>query len=351
MVYEKLHGGFSNDFLVALVLGVPFFLILLPRAVMTSKRYLTYEEEKQEEAQDEVWIAEHQDSILRYAMQNSNEDIMLVDSSSVDTLPVILDDEDDMRDEEIHAVTKSLQFPRAMTYSPVTPESRENAGEEWRSDSDSDGDDDESYYDAPSESQENNKHNTRRSRMLDDQQSSSSMPTAVFLDNISHSLAKDISKADHDEKISIADTQFHLAVILCNQAKYEQAIKVFQRCERAHKAIVEESMASVASAMRKQGRYLKKSGSKDLLAATYMKTAKMLLESSPSSLKKAWEVHKENRCRGIGVNREWRQMSKRVERRLRRVTDEAIALAHTLKMLAQCRRFSSSGDLEHNSTV
>ena len=181
-----------------------------------------------------------------------------------------------------------------------------------------------------------------------------SLPTSVFLDSVSQMLSQQVLRADHEEKISIGDSLYQLAEILYSEGKYRQAMKIFERCCEVRRMVVNDTMASISSAMRKQGkRYqeMSSSSSSSLLSRKYLRVAQHLkMDPSPGNLAAAWRIHREYQSHPLNRgDRELHRMVEKVERRLQRASTEAMPLAHALKMVGLCQEYAGNHNDDDNN--
>ena len=160
------------------------------------------------------------------------------------------------------------------------------------------------------------------------------------METVARTLSKKAKTANHADQIGISEALVQLGEILMKDSKYSSSIKVLERAEHIQKAIITDTILAVASAMKKQGKWHKKHGNQNL-AKIYLTTADNLKASpSATNLKKAWDVHASHKpdTRSINRNDEPKEMSIKVERRLKRASTEAAPLAHSLKLLAKAKR-------------
>lgn len=167
--------------------------------------------------------------------------------------------------------------------------------------------------------------------------SSVSKPTCEYLESVSRSLARRARKCSHSDKVGIAQAIVELGNILLKDDAYKSAMNVFKRAEVIQKIIVDETIASVASAMKQQSDYHTKHGNLSL-ANLYGNMAMDLGSSpSPANLKKCMDLHYDHKPHGH-VDKDFASLVRKLDRRLKRAGAEAAPLVATLKKQALVAR-------------
>jgi hypothetical protein len=164
-----------------------------------------------------------------------------------------------------------------------------------------------------------------------------------YLESIASQLYHKAKRATRTDKIGISEALFQLGEILFQEdSKYSSAQRVLQKTERLQKRIIRETLVAVGTAMTEQAEYYDKHGMPEL-ALVYQQTAESLRQgkAGPKELSRAWEIHRLVGKKVQPERKELRSILKRVERRLKRASKEALALSQTLKMEADCVHHSS----------
>jgi len=162
-----------------------------------------------------------------------------------------------------------------------------------------------------------------------------SSSSTKYLEAVSARLMQMSTTVAHSEKIAISAALYQLGEILFNNGQFNESRKVLVKSECLQKRIINETLQAVASAMHKLGMYYVENG-KGQLGKIYLETAGLLnREQSPSALNKAWSVHLEYKNNQLKKST-LKGLLKKVERRLKRASEEAKPLGQTLKLEARC---------------
>ena len=165
-----------------------------------------------------------------------------------------------------------------------------------------------------------------------------------YVESVARSLAKKASHADHSDKVGIATALMELGSILANDEKNASALKVFKRAEVVQRILIDETIASVASAMDQQAKHHEKHGN-HYLAHLYGNMANELKGNpSPTNLKKTIQIHQGHKvrqgfehenCADLSCD-ELRKLNKKLDRRIKRASTEAMPLVQNLREQAKC---------------
>lgn len=173
--------------------------------------------------------------------------------------------------------------------------------------------------------------------------------TAEYLESVSKALAAKAGHADHSSKVGIAQALMELGDILLQQQEHRMASHVFKRAEGVQKAVVQETMQATASAMAQQSKYYKKRND-SRLAKIYGNMAKELSAvsasgkgPSPLVLKRAITLHHEHKPTKMPtanmtaiIAKELASLTRKLDRRIQRVSAEAAPLGRILMKEALC---------------
>jgi hypothetical protein len=158
--------------------------------------------------------------------------------------------------------------------------------------------------------------------------------TSAYLESVARALAKKARHADHADKVGIAQALVELGGIILKDDQYQGALKVFKRAEVVQKIIIEDTISAVASAMAQQAKYHAKQGNAHL-ARSYGHMANELgAKPTPQILKKTIELHHNLKSRD--TDKELKSLNKKLDRRLKRASAEAMPLVQNLKTQAKC---------------
>lgn len=168
--------------------------------------------------------------------------------------------------------------------------------------------------------------------------------TADYLASVAQALTHKARYADHADKVGIANVLMELGNILGKERKnHAKALAILKHAEAVQRIIVAETIVAVASAMAEQGRYHQRQGNQ-CLANIYGNMAKELQASAtPMNLKKSIELHHQHKVRGDDEHtsttsiskKDLKSLSKKLDRRLKRASAEAMPLVQNFKAQAK----------------
>lgn len=176
-----------------------------------------------------------------------------------------------------------------------------------------------------------------------------SISTKDYLESIARTLSKKARHADHADKVGIAQALVELGDILAKDVKNAAAMRVYKRAELVQRMLVEETIAAVASAMGQQAKLHKKNGN-EFLARVYGNMAKELKgKPSPANLRMTIQLHHEHKLRHESCDsKELKSLNKKLDRRIKRASAEAMPLVQNLRAQALCSKaLMKSADLRN----
>ena len=150
--------------------------------------------------------------------------------------------------------------------------------------------------------------------------------TCTYLERCSKRMAEKAESAGHSDKVGIGKALYKLGEIVLKHKRYQKAYRIFKRAARVQEKTMQESIYSVAWAMREEG--LKYSGcdGKEATSKAYLGAATKLIDQpNQDSLKIAWNTHRMLRPDQTD------KATARVERRLKRAKAEWLPLMETRK--------------------
>jgi hypothetical protein len=172
--------------------------------------------------------------------------------------------------------------------------------------------------------------------------------TADYLESVAQALTKKARHADHADKVGIANALMELGNILWKDRKnQEKTLIILKYAETVQRIIIDETIAAVASAMEEQGKYHETQGNK-FLAHVYGNMAKELqVSATPMNLKKSIELHHQHKVRrgddpATSSSKALKSLNKKLDRRLKRASAEAVPLVQNFKTQAQVNKSQAS---------
>lgn len=165
--------------------------------------------------------------------------------------------------------------------------------------------------------------------------SSMNQTTSEYLESVARTLAKRAAKVSHNDKVGIAQAMVELGDILFKDDSHKSAMKVYKRAELVQKIIVDETIASVASAMKGQASYHKKHGNLAFSDLYGNMANELAAHATPANLQKCIKLHHDYKPHGH-VDKEFASLVRKLDRRLKRAGTEAVPLVSTLKKQAAC---------------
>ena len=178
---------------------------------------------------------------------------------------------------------------------------------------------------------------TCESCVLETPAPAASMSTKDYLESIARTLAKKARDADHADKVGIAQALVELGDILAKEEKNASALRVYKRAEVVQRILIEETIAGVASAMGQEAKHHQKHGN-EFLANVYGNMAKELkVNPSPTNLRMTIQLHHEHKVRDeLNNSKELKSLNKKLDRRIKRASAEAMPLVQNLRAQARC---------------
>lgn len=172
---------------------------------------------------------------------------------------------------------------------------------------------------------------------LDSPAPSEALSTKDYLESIARTLSKKARDADHADKVGIAQALMELGDILAKEEKNAAAMRVFKRAELVQRMLIEETIAAVALAMDQQAKLHQKHGNR-FLARVYGNMAKELqIRPSPTNLKMSIQLHHQHKLNHESYDsKELKSLNKKLDRRIKRASAEAMPIVLNLKAQAQC---------------